>query len=87
MNKFKPNYAVPPGETLKETLSFQNMDMYELKDKTALSQEILSGVITGFLPIDFKIALRLEESLGTPASFWLNLEKNYHEDLKRINHA
>jgi len=84
VNEFVPNYAIPPGETLKETLWYQEMSLTELKEETGYSKEILAGVIAGRVPIDHEMARRFESAFGIPASLWLNLERNYQQDLKRI---
>lgn len=82
--EFKPNIAVPPGETLKEHIENINMSQIDLAKRTGLTQKHISEIINAKSPISQETALKLENVLGIPASFWNNLESNYQETLARI---
>ena len=41
---FEPDYAVPPGETLKETIEFLGMTQKELSTRTGLSVQSLNRI-------------------------------------------
>ncbi|CAI2719373.1 HigA family addiction module antitoxin [Nitrospina watsonii] len=82
--KFEPDYAVPPGETLKETLEHLGMSQAELARRTDLTTKTINGIIRGTDSISPKTALAFEKVLNVPARFWNNLEKNYREALARI---
>src|SRR4030066_743491 len=82
---FQPNYAVPPGETLRETLEFLGMTQAQLADRTGRPKKTINEIIKGKAAITPETALQLERVLGVPASFWNNLERNYQETLERIN--
>jgi len=81
---FKPNYAVPPGETLKETLDTLGMTQNELVERVGRPHQTINGVVSGKLSINADTALQLERALGVPASFWNNLETNYQQTLARL---
>ncbi|MEW6669415.1 MAG: HigA family addiction module antitoxin [Thermodesulfobacteriota bacterium] len=83
-NAFKPNYAVPPGETLKETMEAIGMTQAELSQRTGYPRKTIKDIIHGKTAITPDTAIRLERVLGVPASFWNNLEKNYQERLKSV---
>ena len=80
---FQPDYAVPPGETLKETLETIGMSQAELAERTGRPKKTINEIIMGKAAITSETALQLERVLGVPASFWNNLERNYQERLAR----
>lgn len=81
---FQPNYAVPPGETLKETLNSVGMTQAELAERTGRPKKTVNEIITGKAAITSETALQLERVFGISASFWNNLERNYREVLARL---
>lgn len=78
---FKPDYAVPPGETLQETIEALGIDQRELAARTGLSPKHINLVIKGTAPITHDTAIRLERVTGVPASMWNNLESKYRGQL------
>jgi addiction module HigA family antidote len=81
---FQPDYAVPPGETLKETLETIGMTQAELAERVGRPLKTINEIIKGKAAITSETALQLERVLGIPASFWNNLESNYQERLARL---
>ncbi len=57
------------------------MTQAELARRAGLTPKAISGIIKGREPITPDTALALERVLGTPASFWCNLERNYRAHL------
>lgn len=84
-SQFVPDYAVPPGETLLETIEAIGMSQAELADRTGRPRKTINEIVKGKATITPETALQFERVLGTPASFWNNLERNYQEILARIN--
>ena len=84
-NKFLPNYAVPPGETLLETIEAIGMSQAELAERTRRPKKTINEIIKGKASITPDTALQLERVLGIPAGFWNNLERNYQETLARLS--
>jgi len=83
-NKFVPDYAVPPGETLLDTIEALGMSQAELAERTGRPKKTINEIIKGKAPITPETALQLERVLGVPARFWNNLENNYRETVARI---
>jgi len=81
---FCPNYAVLPGETLRETLEALGMTQAELAERMGRPKKTINEIITGKAAITSETALQFERVLGAPASFWNNLERNYRETLARL---
>jgi len=84
VNAFQLNYAVPPGETLRETIAAHGVSRAELAKRTKMSLMTIDEIITAKAAITAETALQLERALGVPASFWNNRERNYQETLARM---
>ncbi|MBZ5671377.1 MAG: ImmA/IrrE family metallo-endopeptidase [Acidobacteriia bacterium] len=82
--EYKPDYAVPPGATLLETIQAKGMPQAELAQRTGRPLKTINEIINGKAAITAETALQLERVLGVPASFWNNLERNYREALAAI---
>jgi HTH-type transcriptional regulator / antitoxin HigA len=81
---FLPDYAIPPGETLEETIQALGMTQAQLAELTGRPQNTISEIISGKAAITPETALQLERVLGVTASFWYNLEANYVQTLARL---
>ena len=79
---YKPDYAVPPGATLKETLRVKSLSQAALARRTGLAEKTISQIISGKAPITYKTAEKLEMVLGVSASFWNAREHSYREQLR-----
>src|SRR6516225_8858252 len=81
---YEPDYAVPPGQTLQETIDALGIDQRELAVRTELSAKHVNQIIKGVAPITPDTAIRLERVTGVPARTWNNLEANYQEQRARL---
>lgn len=85
MMKISKTYiAVPPGETIKEQLDDRDMTQKEFAARMGYSQKHISQLINGQVRLMDDTAQRLENVLGIPATFWLNLENNYRLELHKV---
>ncbi|MDA3896195.1 MAG: ImmA/IrrE family metallo-endopeptidase [Desulfobacteraceae bacterium] len=82
--EFEPDYAIAPGETLKETMESLNMGQKELAVRTGLTVQSLDRIFKGEQPISYETANKLELVTGVPARMWNNLEAQYREQLAKI---
>lgn len=73
-----------PGDTIQEHIDEINMSQAELAERLGRSKEKINELIKGKVPITNETATRLEYVLGIPASFWLNLERLYQDELLKI---
>jgi HTH-type transcriptional regulator/antitoxin HigA len=78
------DYAVPPGETLRDLLEEQGMTQRDLARRADLSPKHVNKLLQGLVPLSADVAVRLERVTGTPARIWNRLEANYRSDLERI---
>lgn len=83
-NRFEPDYAIPPGTTLEETMETLGMTQRDLADRTGLTVQTLNRIFKGEQPITYETANKLELVTGVPAGFWNNLEAQYREQLAKI---
>lgn len=81
---FKPDYAVPPGETLKEVMQSLDMTRKELSQRTGLTIQSIIRILKGEQPITYETAGKLEMATGVPSRMWNNLESLYREQLEKI---
>lgn len=82
-NQFLPNFAIPPGETLLDTIEAMGISQDELSERTGRPKKNINDIIKENTPIAPETALQLERVLGVPAAFWNKLENNYREILAR----
>jgi len=73
-----------PGDTIQETIDETGMSQAELAERLGRSVPKLNELIKGKAPITKETATKLEYVLGIPASFWLNLERQYQDELLEI---
>lgn len=82
---FEPDYAIPPGETLKEVMDSFDMTQAELASRTQLTVQSINRIFKGDQPISYETANKLELATGVPATMWNNLEAQYREQLAKIS--
>lgn len=76
--------AVPPGEIIKEQLVVKGLSQKELAHKINMSEKHISKLINGEVMLTTEVAILLEPIFGLPASFWINFESLYREDIVKI---
>lgn len=84
MNHSKTYIAIPPGETIKEQLSFRGMSQKEFAVRMGLTEKHVTNLLKGRVKLTSNVAMRLESVLGAPAVFWENLEALYREALLKV---
>ncbi|RYM35876.1 ImmA/IrrE family metallo-endopeptidase [Brumimicrobium glaciale] len=73
-----------PGESIQEHIDYIGMSQAELAERLGRSIPKLNELIKGKAPITKETATKLEYVLDVPASFWLNLERTYQDELLEI---
>ncbi len=79
--EFDPDYAIHPGETLKEVMESLDMTPNELSTRTGLTIQTLNRILRGEQSIANETANRLELTTGVSARMWNNLESQYQKQL------
>lgn len=83
-HRYEPDYAVAPGETLRDTLESLDMSQKDLAKRTGLTVQTVSRILGGEQPITFETANKLEMVTGVPARMWNKMEMKYREQLSKI---
>ncbi len=81
---YDPDYATPPGSSLRSTLDTIGMTQAELAARAGLSLKHVNQIVQGIAPLTPETALSLEKVTGVSARFWNQLEANYRERLARV---
>lgn len=84
MKRVWPDVAIPPGETLSEELQARGLSQRELAKKMARPVQAINEIVLGKKHITADTALQLEDVLGVPAEFWMNLEVGYRLTKARL---
>lgn len=77
--------AIPPGETIKEQLSYRHISQKEFASRMGYSEKHISRLINGEVELTHETALRLENVLGISAEFWNRYEGLYRTTLLKID--
>jgi addiction module HigA family antidote len=83
-NQYIPDYLVTPGEVLGEYLEYAGLTQASFADRTGLSKKTINEIVKAKSAITAETSLRFERTLGRPAHFWSNLERQYQEDKTRL---
>jgi len=86
-DSYSPDLAIPPGETIRDTIKFLGMTQKELADRMRRPEKTISEIINGKAAITPKTAYQLEHVLDIPATFWINLEASYQSTKARLEQA
>lgn len=81
--RYRPDYAVPPGETLRDRLAEMNLSQAELAARAGLSTKHINQIVQGIAPLTPDTAIALERVTGVPAHIWNRRESDYRDALIR----
>jgi plasmid maintenance system antidote protein VapI/Zn-dependent peptidase ImmA (M78 family) len=82
---FAPMWAVPPGRTISDLMHTKGVTSSRLADLVDMSERQLVALLAGQNALTEAVAVRLQEALGTPATFWLRREEQYRKQLSELN--
>lgn len=80
----KNTIAIPPGATIHEQLVNRGISQKEFALRMGMTEKHISRLINGKVELTIDVAIRLENVLGIPASYWSKLESIYREKLVRV---
>lgn len=84
-SEFQPNICIPPNHTIFEAMGRENLNDFLLAKKMDESENNIELLLSGYIPINKKLAKKLSHVLGGTPEFWMNLEKQYQETRKRLS--
>ncbi len=82
--RFDPDFAIPPGETLKELMDSLEMPQIELATRLGMTPQSLNRIFKGEQPITYETSNRFEAVTKVPARIWNSLESKYQEQRLKI---
>lgn len=82
---FTPDYAIPPGATLRETLLAQGVTQSTAARTLGLTAHQFRALLSGRRELTADTAARLDALTGIPATFWNQAQANYAAHRNRIN--
>ena len=83
-NSILPDLLIHPGEIISDLLDERGITQKELAERAGVSEAFLSDVIHGKKDFSKKLSMGLENAVGVPNSFWLNLQTNYGKELTSL---
>lgn len=84
-SNFNPNWASPPVETIKRVLNKKGICFEEFSSNIELTQEQITGLISGTIRINKSLAQKFEQYLGGSSAFWLKRDEQYVSQLKGVS--
>ena len=76
-NKYRPDYAVPPGWVVQEHLATHGVSQAEFARRCGRWRQLMSEIIAGRAPVEPDTALQFERVLGVDTRIWLGIETDY----------
>lgn len=74
---FTPDYAIPPGATLRETLADQGVTQVAAARSLRLTPHGFRLLLLGKTPVTPVLSRRLAQLTAVPALFWLRAQAAY----------
>jgi plasmid maintenance system antidote protein VapI len=84
MGEFNPDWASPPGDTIKDLMEEQCITLEQLANGIGLSVSDTNLLIEGLFPVTKDIAKALEKELGPSEKFWLRRQYQFSLHKARI---
>ena len=81
---FRPNWASPPGETIRTVLHNKGVSVDSFRLEIGLDESQMAALLAGVLPVTPAIAKGLAKSVGSTAHFWLERQKQYRDSLEEL---
>ncbi len=78
---FKPDWASPPGETIRDAMVEKNLSAHRLGLHLDLAPRDVRGLLAGRLRISAELAGLLARYVGGSQKFWIRREAHYRESL------
>ncbi|NIK54627.1 helix-turn-helix domain-containing protein [Kribbella shirazensis] len=74
------DYAVPPGELIRDELAVRGLSQTELAARTGLSTKHVNQVVKAVVPLSIDTALKIERAIGLPAQLLMTMEAQYQSN-------
>jgi HTH-type transcriptional regulator / antitoxin HigA len=78
---FAPDWASPPGDTLRDAMRDRGITPQDVAVATEISEDEIIAIISGRTEITLGVAQALARAVGATAQFWVNRECQYRDSL------
>jgi HTH-type transcriptional regulator / antitoxin HigA len=85
MTDFKPNWVSKPGSTMKDIMQEKGMSLWKFASEMNISETEAKKLLDAEIKITKRTAAQLSQVLGASSEFWVNRERHYRNELKRLN--
>jgi plasmid maintenance system antidote protein VapI/Zn-dependent peptidase ImmA (M78 family) len=83
-NDFQPDWISAPGDTIADILEERDLPQAEFARRIGHTLSEARGLLEGREPITPELATKLQHVLGASATFWINRETQYRQDVVRL---
>lgn len=80
--EFKPDWRVPPGETISELAESRQMTLAQVATSLGISAVRCARLLRGEELLTDEIAARLEDTFNVKQQMWIDLEADYRKPLE-----
>ena len=84
---FNPDWASPPGDTIKDVLDARRMTISDLAEQTGSTSDAIEKLIEGRSTITIALARRLAQALGCSSDFWMSRDYQYRRQAAKLRGA
>ena len=82
--RFTPLEAVHPSELVRDEMRARGIKSKDLAARLGMKAPNLSRVFSAKEDVTPAMAVKLEEALGIPADYWMQLQVSYERDVEDI---
>ena len=82
---FQPDYAIPPGTTLRETLAAQRVTQASAARALGLTAFQFRALLSGRRALTTDLAQQIAALTGVPADFWNQAQANFTAHRHRLD--
>ena len=84
---FNPDWASPPGDTIKDVLNARHMSISDLAEQTGSNPDAIEKLIDGRSTITIALARHLAQALGCSSEFWMSRDYQYRQHEGKVRGA
>lgn len=80
---YNPDYVVPPGETVRETMKVRGISQRQLAERLGCSTVKLRRYLRGEIPLPAGWSVVFNELFAVSVTLWLALDRNYWDGIEK----
>lgn len=83
LHKFKPDWAVPPGQVVQERLEYRGMTAHDLAVRANVSAELVKRMLAGKTQTPEWLLIAIAPDVGMNEHVLMGIERNWRKWRKR----